>query len=279
MKLIFLITFLFLLLYLYAICPRLTKRKQMHPYLHTAWAHRGLHSSVEHIPENSLPAFKAAIAEGYGIELDVHRSKDGKLVVFHDDTLIRMCNQEGRIEAYTWVQLSAFTLQDTTEQIPLFSQVLSLVNGQVPLLIEIKLPDKNCAICEALWEELKDYSGPYLIQSFNSLALRWFRKHHPDVLLGQLSNNLLLSNPEQNMILRFFVTHLLSNFYCRPDFISYKYKDRHNLGLWLNQHLFGAPVAMWTLRTPEAIRHSKDLVDMYIFENIEKKKKRNVKIL
>lgn len=279
MKLIFPIIFLFLLLYLYAICPRLTKRKRMQPYLHTAWAHRGLHSSVEHIPENSLPAFEAAISEGYGVELDVHRSKDGKLVVFHDDTLSRMCNQEGRIEAFTWKQLSALTLQDTQEHIPLLSQVLSLVDGRVPLLIEIKLPDRNCAICEALWMELQNYSGPYLIQSFNSVALRWFRKHYPDVLLGQLSNNLLLSDPEQNIILRFFVTHLLSNFYCRPDFISYKYKDRHNLGLWLNQHLFGAPIAMWTLRTPEAIRHSKDLVDMYIFENIEKKKKRNVKIL
>ena len=279
MLLFLLFILLFILLYLYAICPRLTEHKRMRPYLRTSWAHRGLHNDSDSIPENSLPAFEAALSKGCGIELDVHLSEDGKLIVFHDDTLLRMCGQNERIEASTWEQLSALTLQETPERIPLLSEVLSLVAGQVPLLIEIKLPDKNCAVCEAVWQELKDYPGPYLIQSFNSVALRWFRKHHPQVLLGQLSNNLLQSNPEENIILRFFVTHLLSNFYCRPDFISYKYKDRHNLGLWLNRHLFGAPVAVWTLRTPEAVSHSKEVADMYIFEQNKKKKRRIVKTL
>ena len=73
---------------------------------------------------------------------------------------------------------------------PLFSDVLRYVNGRVPLLIELKLPDSNMKLCPAAWDILKDYKGPYMVQSFNSLGIRWFHKHAPQVLRGQLSSAL-----------------------------------------------------------------------------------------
>ncbi len=104
---------------------------------------------------------------------------------------------------------------------PLFSDVLRYVNGRVPLLIELKLPDSNMKLCPAAWDILKDYKGPYMVQSFNSLGIRWFHKHAPQVLRGQLSSALTRTNPKILFWCAFVYSFLLTNLICRPDFISY----------------------------------------------------------
>lgn len=261
-----LIVLLFSMLYLFMLMPRMTQRRRMRAFLGMKWAHRGLHCREMGIPENSMAAFREAIKEGVGIELDVHLTKDKQLVVFHDDTLKRICGREGRIEEQNLVELEKCYLSGTSEKIPLFSDVLQYVNGRVPLLIEVKLPTKNTEICEYLDAELRGYTGEYLVQSFNCLVLRWMKQHHPSVLRGQLSSNLVKSDRTPHYLLRFVVTHLLTDWFCRPDFISYKLEDRHNLGLWLVQHLFGAPVAMWTLKNETSMRIAEMGCDMYIFE-------------
>ncbi len=105
------------------------------------WAHRGLHDIKKGIPENSIPAFQAAIEAGYGIELDVHLTKDGKLVVFHDDDFRRICGEKGKVEETDYARMRTYRLSRTGEKIPLLSEVLRLVDGKVPLLIEVKLPE------------------------------------------------------------------------------------------------------------------------------------------
>lgn len=253
-------------LYLFLILPRLSGKADMRAFSGTMFAHRGYHNKERLIPENSMPAFRAALAHGYGIELDVHLTKDGHLAVFHDDTLERMCHVPGSVESYTYEELKQFHLLDTDERIPLFTDVLSYVDGRVPLLIELKFPTKSLAICPALRDALSDYSGPYLIQSFNTMGIRWFKLHAPEILRGQLSSNLVAGNAKEPFILRFFVQHLLTNFLGRPDFISYKLKDLPNPSVSICRQVFKIPVAVWTLRTPKALDMGISGYDMQIFE-------------
>ena len=238
----------------------------MRCYNKVSFAHRGYFSKDCFIPENSMPAFHEAVKHGYGIELDVHLTKDQKLVVFHDDTLTRMCGLDKTIEQSTLAELRALHLQNTPEKIPLFSEVLHYVNGRVPLLIEIKLPTNDTSICHYVHEELRHYSGPLLIQSFNTLVLYWFRRHASHFLRGQLSSNLTKKKEKTSYILRFMVRFLLLNFYGKPDFISYKLKDTDNLSLGINQYLYKIPVAVWTLRNEKDYEYGKHNYNMTIFE-------------
>lgn len=255
-----------ILLYLFAIFPRLSRKRDMLRYQHTMFAHRGYHCSERGIPENSVKAFRAALAKGYGIEIDLHLTKDGRLVVFHDDTLERMCGRTDIIEELTYEELKSCHLLGTSETIPLFTDVLSLVKGRVPLLIELKIPGFSTRICEKTFRILEKYPGPYLIQSFNTLGIRWFRLHAPHVLRGQLSSNLTSDKLKEAWIFRFMVKHLLSNFLGRPDFISYKQKDLPIISVWILKHIFRVPIAVWTLRTPDALVLGKQYYDIQIFE-------------
>lgn len=256
------------LLYLFAICPNLTRKAQLKPFLGQMFAHRGLHDMGKRIPENSMLAFTNAIEHGYGIELDVHLTADRRLVVFHDDNLKRICGISGMIERMTYAELKDLTLSGTFEKIPLFTDVLDHVYGRVPLLIEIKMPSKDTLVCKYVKEALDSYRGPYLIESFNSLALRWFRSNDPKVLRGQLSCNLVKDkNATAPVWVRFFVQHLMSNWTCGPDFIAYRYTDAKNLGLRLNHRLFRVPIAVWTLKNEKVLEEAKKTYDMYIFED------------
>lgn len=135
------------ILYVFAILPRFSRRKEMLVYRQTMFAHRGYHCIERGIPENSMAAFRAAIEKGYGIEIDLHLTRDGQLAVFHDDTLERICGQPDTIEDMTFEELKTCRLSGTSEIIPSFHDVLSLVNGKVPLLIELKIPDSSEQIC------------------------------------------------------------------------------------------------------------------------------------
>ncbi|WP_122641756.1 glycerophosphodiester phosphodiesterase family protein [Luxibacter massiliensis] len=266
MYLLGIIAVMLVLLYLFMIMPRMSTHKRMKLFLGTKWAHRGLYNMKKGIPENSLAAFKNAVKKGVGIELDVHMTCDKKLIVFHDDTLKRVCGCEGNIEEMAYEDLKGCYLNHTSEKIPLLSDVLDYVNGRVPLLIEVKLPTKNTEICSYLEKELRRYNGPYLVQSFNCLVLRWLKMYCPQILRGQLSSNLTKSSNSPNYLLRFCVQHLLSNCWCRPDFISYKLRDSQNLSLRIVHRLYHAPVAAWTIRTAEEMAAAKKEYDMYIFE-------------
>ena len=134
-------------LFIFALLPRRTMRLSCRQFCGLLFAHRGLWSGRERIPENSLPAFRRAVAAGYAIELDVQLTKDGQAVIFHDNTLHRMCGVQGNVHDYTFLELQQFSLDNTKEKIPLLSQVLQLVNGQVPLLIELKTRRLDISVC------------------------------------------------------------------------------------------------------------------------------------
>lgn len=257
---------LVVIIYFYAVWPRTSQKEQMQDFFHTLFAHRGYHCAALGIPENSMSAFRAAVEKGYGIELDVHLTRDGRLAVFHDDDLRRVCKSSESIEQLTYEELGRFHLLDTKEHIPLFTDVLSLVNGQVPLLIEMKIPGRSTEICRVLYETLRSYKGPYLVQSFNTMGIRWFKLHAPEVLRGQLSNNLTKKKSKEPYFLRFMIRFLLTDFLGRPDFISYKLSDLPSFSVSALRRMAHVPVAVWTLRTEGALEEGIRCYDMQIFE-------------
>ena len=258
---------------LYLLAPRLSGRRRVHPFFGVKWAHRGLHDIKKGIPENSIPAFQAAIEAGYGIELDVHLTKDGKLVVFHDDDFRRICGEKGKVEETDYARMRTYRLSRTGEKIPLLSEVLRLVDGKVPLLIEVKLPSADTEVCRRLDEELQGYRGKYMVQSFNSLVLRWMKKHRNEIPRGQLSENLTRKPDTTHYALRFCVKYLLSNCMCRPDFISYNLLFQGDISLKLAHGLFHAPCAAWVLRSEKELEQCQKQFCMYIFENFLPKQK------
>ena len=259
------------ILYLLAIMPDSSRKQDMEPFLDRDYAHRGLHDAQKLIPENSMTAFKEAIKQNLAIELDVHLTRDNQVVVFHDESLERLCHTKGTVEASTYEDLKRLRLLGTDERIPLLLDVLEYVNGRVPLLIELKLPARDMRLCFYTLKLLRQYNGPFLIQSFNSLGVRWFYKNAPHILRGQLSSALTQTDRENPYFARFCVQHLLTNILCRPNFISYKLKDSSNLSLWLNQKFYHIPVAVWTLRDPTSYQKAHRQFDMYIFEESSRK--------
>lgn len=253
-------------LYLSMIMPRLSRKGQILVYRGTMFAHRGYHCKEKGIPENSMTAFEAAIHKGYGIELDVHITKDQRVIVFHDDTLKRVCGVNGQPEQLTLHELKKCSLLGTKERIPTFEEALRLINGQVPLLIELKLPNRSTELCARTYEILKNYKGSYLVQSFNTEGLRWFRTHAPHILRGQLSSNHTKYDFEPHYILRLLTKHLMLNFWGKPDFISYKFADLHTPNTWFLKNILKVPFAVWTLRNEDDLRQGIRYFDMQIFE-------------
>ena len=239
---------LFFLIYLFLIMPSLKRKKQMLAFTKHKYAHRGLHG--DGVAENSMTAFRLAVEAGYGIELDVRLSRDGRLVVFHDDTLDRVTDAAGRVDSKDYSELCEISLSKTSDTIPLFSDVLKLVDGKVPLLIELKEDAGKYGVTEKTLETLKGYSGPYIIESFNPLALGRVKKLEPDILRGILSMN-YLSEKKYRKPMYFLLQILSLNVVCRPDFIAFNHAQYKNAALRLVRTLFGTPTLAWTIKSKE----------------------------
>lgn len=222
----------------------------------TLIAHRGLHDDNKNVPENSLPAFEDAIEKGYIIELDVAMTKDEKLVVYHDKKLLRGLGVDRYLHELTYEELSQYKLFGTTEKIPLFREVLALVAGQVPLLIEIKNEGKVGEMERLICEELKGYPGKYAIQSFNPFTIQWFRQHAPEVVRGQLAGSFEVSDYDVEYAgttrlpwyKKVLLKNMLFNFLSRPHFIAY---EINNISAGRLERLkkLGVPLLGWTVKT------------------------------
>lgn len=216
-----------------------------------AYAHRGLHGNG--VPENSMEAFRLALENGYGIELDVHLLKDGNLAVMHDSLLNRTTGQAGRLEDLTTEDLKNYPLEGTDQIIPTFREVLDLFDGKAPMIVELKAADGNqAALAEATCKMLENYKGVYCIESFDPRCIAWLRKNRPDIIRGQLSENFFKDRSDLSDGLKFLLTHLLTNFYALPDFVAYQFETRNDtLSNTLSRKLWKAQGVSWTLRSQE----------------------------
>lgn len=229
-------------------------------------AHRGLHDINKKIPENSKKAFKEAIKNNYIIELDLHILKDNNVVVFHDDNLKRMTGINKKIKNTTYDEIKKLKLQNTNNYIPLFKDVLKLVNGKVPIIIELKYDVKCGKLEKETMNLLKNYKGMYAVKSFRPYTVYWFKKHYPNVIRGQLSCDFY--NKKMNFIAKFFCKNMLLNFITKPDFISYEIKALPNKRV--SKYKDKIPILGWVIRSSEDLEKAKKYCDNFICENIDK---------
>lgn len=227
-------------------------------------AHRGYWDMNSNIPENSLLAFQKAIDNNYIIELDVHILKDNKVIVFHDDNLKRMANIDKNLKDMYYKDIKELKLNNTNETIPLLEEVLELVDGKVPIIIELKY-DVKCGILEKeVIKILKTYNGKYAIKSFNPFSINYFRKNFPDAIRGQLSSD--FKDEKMNIIKRIFLSKMLYNIISKPDFISYDIRALPNKKvkkMKKNKLILG-----WTIKNKEDLEKAKIYCDNFICENI-----------
>ena len=226
-------------------------------------AHRGLFDNANGIPENSLPAFELAVKNGFGIEMDVQASKDGVLVVFHDDTLKRMTGKEGKLADYTFEELRQLRLLDTDCQIPTFEEFLHVASG-VNLVVEIKTHANIGEVEQKVYDALKSYDGNYCIESFNPFIVRWFKVHAPEVIRGQLSCSFELA--PFSKLKKWLLAQLKLCKWNGSQFIAYDaetLKDNKAVAKFRKK----IPVICWTIKSQKQYDELHDYFDNMIFDS------------
>lgn len=262
------IVLLLTLIYLFLAAPRNKRKREAMRFASVNYAHRGLHSATR--AENSMSAFRAAVDAGYGIELDVRLSSDGEVVVFHDSTLERVTDGEGRVDSKTLSELRTLRLLGTDDTVPTFREVLNLVDGRVPLLVEIKEDPFKYCVTEKCAEILKEYKGEFIVESFNPFALWKFKKLMPKVLRGVLSDN-FCEKPEYRKPMYWCLQMFMLNFLAAPDFIAFNHKKSNALGLRIQKFIFRPTLFAWTVKSREDEERAKRFgFNAVIFDNYDR---------
>jgi glycerophosphoryl diester phosphodiesterase len=236
-------------------------------------AHKGIHYDSKGIPENTIAAFKKAMDNNCAIELDVSLTKDNKLIVFHDRKLKRLFGVEALTQDKTYAELQQLKFANSSEKIPLFSDVLTFVDGKVPLIIEIKNEGRVGDMESMIYDMLKNYKGVYAVQAFNPYTLKWFRQNAPEVLRGQLSGSFIISDYEHEYagttILpwykKFILSNLLLDFESKPNFIVYE-TENVSSNTMDDLKKLGVPVLGWTIDTKEEHDKVEKYFDNFVVE-------------
>ena len=248
---------------LFVVRPGRGRPAQLAPFQGWNYAHRGLHTQDKQVAENSLPAFAAAVAAGYGMELDVQLSKDGQVVVFHDDTLDRVTGVQGRVDAFTWEELQKMQLCGGAERMPLFTEVLAVVAGKTPLIVELKSGPRNRELCQKTLALLREYEGPFCVESFDPTVVAWFKNNAPDILRGQLADD-YHSYKKMPAPLAFALSRCLGNCLARPQFIAWGPRKK-NVMVKLAE-AFGPMKVFWTAHADMDTQALQAEYDGVIFE-------------
>ncbi|MFC7702847.1 glycerophosphodiester phosphodiesterase family protein [Plastorhodobacter daqingensis] len=240
-------------------------------FLNRPIAHRALHDKADGRPENSLAAVRAAVAAGYGIEIDLQISSDGEAMVFHDYTLSRLTQAKGPLRARTAAELGTIRLRDSDETIPTLAQVLKTVAGKVPLLIEIKDQDgalgPNVGRLEAATARaLERYEGPVALMSFNPHAVAEMQRLCPQRPRGLTTS---AYRPEHWALVPAETRDRLRDI---PDyertgacFISHEWRDLDRPRVQQLRDA-GAAILCWTIRSPEAEQEARRIAQNITFE-------------
>lgn len=248
----------------------MTKKEIIEGLLSARYAHRGLHSKPE-IPENSMHAFRLAVDEGFGIELDVHLTADNKLAIIHDASLKRTAKIDLQIEEITLAKAQQFYLERSCEKIPDFEDFLKMVDGKIPLIIELKVVDGNTdALCRRMMEALEGYQGLYCIESFDPSVVKWLRHNAPEVVRGQLAGHLrrggdLNIKKSHDFLLKTLLVNPLMG--GKPDFVAYKCEDLDSLAF----RLFKGAKFTWTIKSYEDLKRAEARGIAGIFEQFNPK--------
>lgn len=251
-------------------------------------------------PENSLASFAAACEAGFGIELDIQLTMDGQVVVAHDADLMRVAGDPRRIADLTYDELTRIPLYPVPsrpgcaiaeplpnaveapalvvtpsrppmgyyQHVPLFSDVLKVVGGRVPLIVEYKFEGTDWTPrCEELMEKgdalLQAYEGAYVVESFHPMAMRWYREHRPEVCRGQLAEAMPLGRVD---VFDWAAGLLVFNWLSRPDFVAFDWHGGGSPQVRLTRAMGAVPVS-WTVRSRDEVAECDAWFDHHIFES------------
>lgn len=234
-------------------------------------AHRALHDAAEGRIENSRGAVAAAVAAGYGIEIDAQRSADGRAMVFHDHALGRLTGETGPVHRMDSATLQQVTLTDSTETIPTLAEILALVAGRVPLIIEIKDQDGALgpdigALEAAVAADLAGYAGPVAVMSFNPHSMAAMARLCPDVPRGLTAQRFDRSEwghvPEAR---RTALTDLADFEPVGASFVSQHWRDLDAPAID-RLKASGVPILCWTIRSAAEAASARQAADQITFE-------------
>jgi glycerophosphoryl diester phosphodiesterase len=223
-------------------------------------AHRGYHDMNREVWENTLPAFQRAVEKGFAIECDVHLSADGVPVVFHDGRLERLTGTEGWIWQRTAAEMGALRIGKTSDHAPTLAEMLALVDGQVPIVVELKgIPGHDEGLVAKVGEMLKAYRGKAAIMSFDHWLVRDFSRHAPDIPAGLTAWGGGTAEIEAHFSM---LAHGLS-------FVSYEVTQLPNRFVSFVRENLGMPVITWTVRDQAAVARTFANADQMTFEGFD----------
>lgn len=223
------------------------------------YAHRGLHGPGR--VENSPSAFGAAVDAGLGIECDIQRSLDGEAMVYHDWNFWRLHEHPQTGDAMEAAEWRALRYADSDEGPFALADLLELVAGKVPLLIEVKSRRSYDVerSCEKVAAALASYTGRYAVMSFDPRVSRWLRRHSPQTVRG-----LVMREDEHGHTQQAWQRHL-ALWIAQPDFMAYHVKALPN-AFAANLRRSGMPILTWTVNSPEALAIASSHADAPIAE-------------
>ncbi len=231
-------------------------------------AHRGLHDIAAGIVENTESAVQAALDGNYAIEVDLQLTGDGEAVVFHDETLDRLMQAQGRVFAHTSSELKTMAFQTGQDRIQTLDELLEQVAGKATLVLEIKSQRNNIGPLERrVAEVLRNYRGPAAVMSFDPGSVEIIRHIAPAITRGLVSERFDRTDEWAHLSSgeRLRRRHLLTAWQCRPHFINY---DINALPAFAPQlaRLFGLPLLTWTVRTEQHRATAQRWADAMVFE-------------
>ena len=231
-------------------------------------AHRGLHDEARGVVENTLSAAEAAVAGNYAMETDVQLSADGEVMVFHDDTLERLTEGAGPVDALPRAALQRLAFKGTSDRMPTLGELCALVAGRVPLVVELKSRfDGDTHIAQRAVAVLASYAGPAALMSFDPDLVAAVRRLDPGRPRGIIAERRYAEGwdflpPARRRALALFLHAPIS----RPQFVAYNVQEFPSLPAWTARTLFGLPLLTWTVRTDADRQRARRYADQMIFE-------------
>jgi len=237
-------------------------------------AHRGYHDLDAGRVENTPTAIQAAIDNDFAIEVDLQETSDGEALVFHDFKLDRLARDSGQVIERTSTELCSLAMKESEDRLWLLQDLLDLVDGKVPLMIEVKskmLTGAQDAFIRRIAALVADYKGPVSIKSFDPDMLSILRHVAPQITRGALADGTPNKGEYRRYtrIERFAFRHLLHTVRTKPDYISYGIRDLPAIAPSFLRRCFGLPVVTWTVKTSEHRQRAALYADQIVFEGFD----------
>ncbi|XYK80620.1 MAG: glycerophosphodiester phosphodiesterase family protein [Labrenzia sp.] len=237
-------------------------------------AHRGYHDASNGIIENTPTAIQRAVDKDFGIEVDVQQTSDGEALVFHDDDLDRLADGSGPVSGRSSADLVKLQMRTGTDHLWLLQDLFDLVDGRVPLVVEIKSllrRDAQGDFVRRVVDQVDAYKGPACIKTFDPDMLAVAKEYNNSVLRGIVADA-ARPGPDytrHSRMDRFILRHLLHFPRTSPHFISYGVNDLPSPGPSMMKKVFKTPIMAWTVRTPGQLEVAKRFADQIVFEGFD----------